>query len=173
MEPAEEIVPLVDEQNNVTGTAPRARVRAERLRHRATYIFVFAHDGRLYLQRRTDTKDMFPGCWDAAAGGVLVVGESYEESARREAAEELGIEGVELTPRFDFYHEDADNRIWGRVYTCVYEGPFRWQPEEVVEGLFVEVEDVLAGRYEPLTPDTLAALRALLERWTPPGTKPA
>lgn len=169
MDPGDEIVTLVDEHNHVIGSAKRRRMRAERLLHRATYIFVFASDGRLYLQRRTDTKDMFPGYWDAAAGGVLLAGESYDESARREVAEELGIRNVPLESHFDFLHEDASNRLWGRVYTCVYEGPFHWQAEEVVEGRFVPVEDVLAGRFEPLTPDTLAALRRLLAVWRPPG----
>ena len=173
MNPAEEIVLLVDERNEVVGSAARRRVRAERLIHRATYVFVFAADGRLYLQRRTLAKDMFPGWWDAAAGGVLTLGESYDESARREAAEELGIEGVPLEAQFDFFHEDPSNRVWGRVYTCCYEGPFRWQPEEVAEGRFVAVAEVLDGRFEPLTPDTLEALRLLLARWTPPGTKGA
>ena len=163
MNPADEIVALVDEDNRVIGSARRAQVRAQRLVHRATYIFVFARDGRLFLQRRTEGKDMYPGYWDAAAGGVLTAGEEYDESARREAAEELGIEDMELTARFDFYYEDTANRVWGRIYTCVYEGPFRFQPEEVADGCFVDVADVLAGRYEPLTPDTLAALRRLLD----------
>ena len=163
MDAGDEIVSLVDERNRVTGSATRRRVRAERLLHRATYIFVFAGDGRLYLQRRTVTKDMYPGYWDAAAGGVLVSGESYDASALREAAEELGIRGVPLLGHFDFYYEDPANRVWGRVYTCEYEGPFEWQPEEVAEGRFVTVEEILAGRYQPLTPDTLHALRLYLE----------
>ena len=116
---------------------------------------------------------MYPGWWDAAAGGVLLAGEGYDASAAREAAEELGIEAVPLQAHFDFYHEDPHNRLWGRVYTCVYEGPFRWQPEEVAEGLFVEVDDVLAGRYDPLTPDTLEALRRLRRVWAGPARQPS
>ena len=163
MNPADEIVALVDEHNRVVGSARRAEVRARRLIHRATYIFVFARDGRLLLQRRTGGKDMYPGYWDAAAGGVLTAGEDYDESARREAAEELGIDAVSLTGHFDFYYEDVANRVWGRVYSCVFEGPFRLQPEEVAEAVFVDVADVVAGRYQPLTPDTLDALRRLCE----------
>ena len=82
MDPGDEVVVLVDQRNNVVGSAPRRRMRAERLIHRATYVFVFATDGRLYLQRRTHAKDMYPGWWDAAAGGVLLHGEDYDESAQ-------------------------------------------------------------------------------------------
>ena len=161
---ATEQVLIVDEQNRPIGEAPRARMRAEGLLHRVTYVFV--HDGRqnLFVHRRTPSKDVFPSCYDAAAGGVLQVGESYDESAAREAAEELGIRDVKLTPHLDVYYADRHTRCWGRVYTCLYTGPFQFQPEEVVSGRFEPLAAVVDGRIEPLTPDTLHALRALLDR---------
>ena len=159
-DPGEERVAIVDRHNHPVGVASRAEVRVGRLIHRATYIFVFGRDGRLFLQRRTATKDMYPGYYDAAAGGVLKEGEDYDESARREAEEELGLVAP-LRPHGEFYFEDPANRVWGRIYSCVSDGPFRLQPEEVASGCFVDVEDVVAGRYQPLTPDTLMALQHL------------
>ena len=41
-------------------------MRAERLRHRATYIVVHDGMGKILVQRRTDTKDFLPGMLDAA-----------------------------------------------------------------------------------------------------------
>jgi len=35
----------------------------------------------------------------------MQAGESYEENARREVEEELGIKGVPLTHLFNFYYE--------------------------------------------------------------------
>ena len=52
--------------------------------------------GRLYVHRRTDDKDVYPGMYDMTAGGVLAVGETYLEAARRELAEELGGPGRSL-----------------------------------------------------------------------------
>ena len=57
-----------------------------------------------------------------ATGGVVLAGESYEGAAERELAEELGITGVRLRGHFDFFHEDAGNRVWGRVFSCTYNG---------------------------------------------------
>jgi 8-oxo-dGTP pyrophosphatase MutT (NUDIX family) len=158
-----ERVIIVDDDNAVVGSAPRHEMRTKRLPHRATFILVFDSDGRILVQKRTDTKDVYPGYHDLAAGGVVTDGESYEESAFREAAEELGIRGVPLEYQFDFYYQDPGNRCFGRVYSCVCEGPFELQPEEVVSVQFAEISAVLDGHIAPLTPDTVAALRQYLE----------
>ena len=56
-----ERVVVVDRANVPVDVAPRARVRAERLTHRATFIFVVSSRGELLVQRRTATKDLYPG----------------------------------------------------------------------------------------------------------------
>ncbi len=159
----DEMVALVDEHNQVIGSTTRRTMRAERLLHRATYIFVFDSNGQLFVQKRTATKDMYPGYYDLAAGGVVLDGESYEESAEREAREELGISGVPLQTHFDFYYEDEQNRIWGRTFSLVYDGELVLQPEEVESGEFLSVDDALGGRLQPVTPDTTQALHELRE----------
>ncbi|MDX1978912.1 MAG: NUDIX hydrolase YfcD [Bryobacteraceae bacterium] len=156
----EEQVTIVDAANRVVGSAPRSRMRREGLPHRATYVFVFDGEGRLYVQHRTVTKDVYPGYWDLAAGGVVLAGESYEESAVRELAEEMGISGVPLEPWFDFYFEDGASKVWGRVWSCVYEGPLVLQQEEVQGVERMPVEDILDGSVSrQFTPDSLLALR--------------
>ena len=70
------------------------QMRAQCLRHRATYIVVHDGMGKILVQRRTETKDFHPGMLDATAGGVVQADEQLLESARREAEEELGIAGV-------------------------------------------------------------------------------
>lgn len=75
---------MVDDQKNVVGAAPRRERRAQPLPHRRTSILAFNAHGKLYIQQRILTKDVFPGDYDPAAGGVVLAGESYEESAQRE-----------------------------------------------------------------------------------------
>ena len=158
---SEEIVTVVDEENRPVAALPRHRVRGENLPHRATFIFVFDRAGRVLVQRRTALKDVCPGFHDLAAGGVVAAGESYEACAEREAAEELGIRGTPLEPRFDFYYGDDCIRCFGRVFTCVHEGPFTLQAEEVESVEFRTVEEIVAGRIAPLTPDTRLAFERL------------
>ena len=116
----------------------------------------------MLVQRRTAIKDICPGFYDLAAGGVVAAGESYEACAEREAAEELGIRDTPLEPKLDFYYEDEGIRCFGRVFTCVHEGPFTLQAEEVESVAFRTVEEIAAGCIAPLTPDTRLALERLL-----------
>ncbi len=117
-QPQNEIVQIVDRANQIIDSAPRSVMRERHLIHRASYILVFNSKNELFLQKRTMTKDVFPGTWDIAAGGVVLAGESYEESAIRELDEELGVTEVNLQFHFDHFYEDENNRVWGRIFTC-------------------------------------------------------
>ena len=61
-------------------TSPRDAGLA--LPHRSTYVLVFNSQGDLYVQKRTLTKDVFPGYFDVAAGGVVLAGETYVAGGR-------------------------------------------------------------------------------------------
>jgi isopentenyldiphosphate isomerase len=160
----EEIVAVVDEKNNIIGAEPRSKMRTYGLTHRATYILVFNSDDELFLQKRTADKDIYPGYYDAASGGVVMAGETYDKSALRELHEELGIADVNLCCLFDFYHEDVGNRVWGRAYTCVYDGKISLQKEEVESGAFYTIDQILSmtDRHR-FTPDGLYVLQRYLD----------
>jgi len=160
----EEIVVIVDDNNRVIGAAPRSHMRARGLTHRATYILVFNSAGDLFVQKRTQNKDIYPGFYDVATGGVVAEGETYEACAERELEEEMGIRGVLLTPFLDFYYANGTNRVWGRAYACVHDGGIKLQREEVESGQFLEPEVILRkSETEPYTPDGLYVLRCYLE----------
>jgi 8-oxo-dGTP pyrophosphatase MutT (NUDIX family) len=114
---AEEIVDLVDEDDHVVGQAPRREVRTRNLLHREVAAIVRNPVGEIYVHRRTDTKDVFPGMYDMFVAGVVTSDESYEEAIRRELAEELGVQGVEPTLLFKSRYRDPDINWW----TCCYE----------------------------------------------------
>ncbi|SUC39882.1 NUDIX hydrolase [Proteus mirabilis] len=114
-----EWVDIVDEKNEVVAQATRQQMRAENLRHRATYIVVHDGMGKILAQRRTETKDFYPGWLDATAGGVVQQGENALESARREAEEELGIAGVPL-PNMDNSIMTMRVAAFGEAYLVVY-----------------------------------------------------
>jgi isopentenyldiphosphate isomerase len=156
--PGDELVDVVDDDGKVIGTATRREVRARRLAHRCVYVLVFNRHGELFIHLRTPTKDVFPSHWDIAAGGVLAAGESFDQGAQRESEEELGVV-LELEPLFPFRHLAQDIVEHAMVYRALHDGPFRLQPEEIVCGEFVSLEEVaVRAGMVPFCPDGLAVL---------------
>ncbi|MFF2453018.1 NUDIX hydrolase [Isoptericola sp. NPDC058082] len=159
-----EVVALYDESGRPCGTAPRARVRAENLRHAATAVVVRNRAGDVYVHRRTDTKDLYPGRYDFCAGGVLRAGEDPTDSARRELAEELGVTGVELVPLGVADYADDRTRMREFLYECTYDGPVTWQQEEVAWGAWVPPARLLRMIDDvPFMPDSMANLAGWLD----------
>lgn len=157
----EEMVALYDEHGQPCGSAPRSRMRAENLRHAATAVVVRDPWGRVYVHRRTDTKDVYPSRRDFAAGGVIGAGEDPREAAVRELAEELGITDAPLVALSPGFYADDHTRYHGFCFTAEWDGPIRWQPEEVASGGWMTLEDLVAAvENDPddFMPDTVGLL---------------
>ncbi|MGI0119992.1 NUDIX hydrolase YfcD [Zooshikella sp. RANM57] len=157
-----ERVTIVNEQNECIGESTRSEMRQQGLCHRAVYVFVFNPLGQLLVQKRTVTKDVYPGFYDLAAGGVVQAGEEYEQAAYRELEEEMGITGIPLDSYFHFYFQEQDQRVWGKVYACEYDGPLTLEAEEVEDVVLLWPEDILRSPQSlQFTPDSLIALQRL------------
>jgi len=159
-----EIVTLVDAHGVPTGTAERSVVRRDNLRHAATAVLVRDPAGRIYVHRRSPTKDWAPGHHDAAAGGILTAGEDPEASARRELREELGVTGAELRPLGLNHYEDDATRVVEHAFETTWDGPVTWADGEVVWGAWLtlgELADRLADPAWPFVPDTRQLLGRL------------
>lgn len=136
-------------------------MRAENLRHAATAVVVRDSQGRIYVHRRTDTKDVYPGRRDFAAGGVVAAGEDPGAAAVRELAEELGVTGVPLTPLGRGFYTDDHTTYHAFCYTATWDGPIRWQPEEVASGEWLAPEALvaaIAADPDDFMPDTTGLL---------------
>lgn len=156
---AGELVDVVDDDDRVIDTVPRRQMRAERLQHRGVSIAVLSSDGRLLVHRRASTKDVWPAMWDIAAGGVVSAGEGYETAARRELAEELGVEADELQHLGGGHFADAAVRVIAHGYVTVHDGPFTFTDGEIQEVRWVtraELELLVAEH--SFVPDNLALL---------------
>ena len=105
------------------------------LQHRAVHVLIFNARGEVFLQKRSLTKDTFPGAWDSSASGHLNAGEIYDRCAVRELREELGLElaaAPEKLFKLAACLETGQEHVW--VYRHRAEGPFRLNPEEIESG---------------------------------------
>jgi len=94
---------------------------------------------------------------DACCGGVVQTGEEYLPSALRELEEEMGIRDVPLESWGTFYSEHENNKVWGALYSCRYEGELQLQASEVEYVLRLSREQIQAQQHE-FMPDSLVAL---------------
>ena len=141
--PATDIFDVVDKSDKVLRQEPRSVVHREKLLHRAVHVFVFNKVGQLYLQRRSMTKDTAPGKWVSSCSGHLDTGEGYDLAARRELMEEIGLhDPVDLKRLFKVAPCESTGNEFVWVYTCQSEGPFVLDSIEVVEGHWIDLEDL-------------------------------
>lgn len=167
---AAELVEVVDEAGTVLEVVPRARMRAERLRHRCTYIVVVDLDGRLVVHQRAAWKDVWPSRWDVAFGGVVGVGEGWGDAASRELLEEAGVVAG-LQELGGGSYDDDDVSVLGKVYLARHDGPFTFPDGEVVASERVPLDHIEAwlGTHE-VCPDSLTlAAGALGQLMGPPS----
>ena len=116
----DEIFPLVNEQGEVMGQATRRECHSgSKLLHPVVHLHVRDAEGRLFLQKRSMTKDIQPGKWDTAVGGHIDFGETVNDALLREAREELGLTGFTPEPLFSYVHESDIEREFVNAFTAV------------------------------------------------------
>ena len=159
----EELVDIVDDDDNVITTVTRAEMRARRLQHRSVGIAVMSTDGRLLIHRRSLGKDVWAGWWDIAAGGVVAAGETYDDAARRELEEELGLRDTDIEFVGQSRYVDDNVAELCRGYRVVHDGPFTFADGEVIEArwvTFAELDEMRATHQ--FLPDSIDLLLPLL-----------
>jgi isopentenyldiphosphate isomerase len=155
----DEIFDLVDELDNVIGQVRRGDAhRNPKLLHRSVQALVFDGAGRVLLQLRSLRKDLFPGYYCASASGHVIAGDTYEETARRELEEELGV-SAPLTFLGKALVPSAQETEITALFLARSDGPFQFNPVETDGGAFFTWDALRAARATlPMTPALLVAL---------------
>ena len=143
---AVEWLDVVDAENRVVGRAPRDVVHRDGHRHRSVHMLLLDGRGRVFVQRRSETKDTNPGLWDSSAAGHVDSGESAPDAAVRELREELGVRVAPgalvrtggLDPRPETGLEFVE------IYRVVSDGPLTLEADEIAEGRWLEPDELAA-----------------------------
>ena len=141
----EEQVVLISENDEVLGLMDKMQAHENGLLHRAFSVFLFNEKGEVLLQKRAAEKYHSPNQWTNAVCSHPRDGETYMEGAQRRLKEELGIEAMELSPKFHFiYKADVGGNLWehelDHVFTGNYDGNFSLNEEEVSEIRYITME---------------------------------
>ncbi|WP_194924410.1 NUDIX hydrolase [Catenulispora pinisilvae] len=162
MNPDEELVYEVDENDRILRIVRRGELTDHNLRHRSIAILFRDNAGRILVHRRAEVKRVFPKHYDMFVAGMVPAGETYDQTARREAAEEVGQRNVVLRPLGKWRYDDEPVPQWASVYTATVTGPVVPQPEEVEWFAFLtedELEQSIAEN--EFCPDSVYLYRRL------------
>ena len=153
---------IVDENGDPTGeTVERSFAHTNGIRHRTAHVWLFRKENgkvQILLQKRSDNKDSFPGCYDISSAGHIPAGVDYLPSALRELREELGLTAAEEDLQYcGRKYVSVDNCFHGipyhdrqvtKIYLIWYRpemGQFQLQEEEVSEVRWMDFDACIAG----------------------------
>ena len=141
----EELFPIVDENGMILGSATRGECHSgSKLLHPVVHLHVFDKEGRLYLQKRPNWKDIQPGKWDTAVGGHIVLGENIDMALRREAKEELGLTDFNYEHLASYVFEsDREKELINAFKTVIEHTPI--PSDELDGGRFWTLDEISAS----------------------------
>lgn len=140
----EEWFDIVDEEGNVKGKAPRSVCHSgPGLLHTVIHIHIADDRDRIFLQKRSQKKEILPGKWDAAVGGHVLSGETIGQALYREAAEELGIENLALAPVARYvWQSDIESELVFMFFARYSKAITVADSEEIEEGRFWKIKKI-------------------------------
>lgn len=136
--------PVVDEEGNTTGIAPRHVCHDGKsfLLHPVVHLHVFNSNGEIYLQKRSSSKDVQPGKWDTSVGGHIAPEENVIDALRREAREELGIEVENQVFQGRYVWQSKVERELVSSFYIITDVTPEVNPEEIDEGKYWTREEI-------------------------------
>ncbi len=137
--------PIVDTSGLVIGRATREFCHTSGLKplHPVVHMHIIDRFSRVYLQRRSDTKDYCPGCWDSAVGGHVTYGESLEEALVRESSEEIGFKDFNPRHLLTYIFENDAQRELVTVFATISSKDPVPDNDEVQDGRFWTDEEIM------------------------------
>jgi len=162
----DELLVEVDKDNKKIGTLTRKDAHSDPKRfHRAAHIMIFTTTGDIVLQQRSWNKSTGPGMWDMP-GGHQAEGQTIDQCAMQELAEEVGI-STELTlKRIGLYQSNSQSEYY-YLYYGISDGPYGFDKNEVEQVAVYKCEDLLKEKRKDVFPHVLQYIEELKNIWEP------
>ena len=157
----EEIFDVCNGEGMPTGqVVERSIAHRDGILHRTAHVWIVRRNGAGYdilLQKRSKSKDSFPGFYDTSSAGHIPAGDEPLPSALRELEEELGIRAEKSQLQYaGTFRSRYEKQFYGKLFrdneftsVYVYDGPvdigeLTLQKGEVEEVRWFDLDEVYA-----------------------------
>src|SRR5258708_6013780 len=155
-----ELFVVVDKDDNILGYKTRYECHHDKsLIHRSVGVVIFNNSGKILLQKRSMSKDTYPGFYGLSASGHANKGETPEETMQREAMEEIGVQ-LDLEFKVKYVYRDFQETEMDYLFTAIHNGPFPIDPTKVEKVDFFSLEELKSIKDE-ISPYSLLSLQKL------------
>lgn len=137
-----ELLEVYDKSGKKIGVASRKATHSLHLIDKVAHVFVFNSKGELFLQKRTMTKDVYPGFYAPSASGHFALNDSPQQAGLRELEEEIGIKAEKVTPIGSFKCFTPIMNEFVYVFMYVTSDEIKINQEEVSEAKFYSLKEL-------------------------------
>lgn len=141
----QEKVAIVDKNNSVLGYVPRKDLTDDHT-WRIISVWIENNEGQVLLQQRSHNKSHAGGKWTCAVEGTVEGDDWYEDTAKREVSEEIGLENFDLLPAKQLYYKTSHGARIAQGYQITCDWPiekFVIQKSEVAQLKWVDRKTVI------------------------------
>ncbi|OIO44392.1 MAG: hypothetical protein AUJ41_02990 [Candidatus Pacebacteria bacterium CG1_02_43_31] len=158
-----ELFYLVDKNDKVLGFTARKQAHKDRSKiHRSVDVVATNSSKQILLQKRSKHKDTFPGFWTISASGHVTYGQTYEQAAKREIEEELGIHPPLRYVAKELYDMGIEQEYSTIYSTSIEETPTNFDKTEIDEVRWVDIDSLAEFlKIEDVTPGCRGVLKTL------------
>ncbi len=154
---------LVDENDNRLGFISRRQAHSDPSKiHRSICVIVTNSKKQILFQKRSRSKDTFPGFWTLSVTGHVIFGETYLKAAQRELFEELGIKSDLRFIKKILLYLPSETEFCSIYKAVIPADKINHDSDEITATLWIDFSKIAAfANKNNLTPDALQILRTL------------
>lgn len=151
---ADELIDIVDQDNKqLKFEKYKSEAHKKGYWHRTVQIWVYTHSGKILLQLRKSTKQVYPSLWDISVGGHVGSGESAILAAIREIKEEISVDVHETSLHFlkifknsVRYNDVIDNEFNYTYLLKIHNSmdDLQYQEDEIEKLRFIEIDELIS-----------------------------